>query len=255
MTRKIHRRTSGACPVCTEEITKDGILLHKTRRQTHRLCLDCGTAYLTPLLKTLTNNLRQSIHHDCISVRCPGTYNGLVRNRCSCKIDVRSLSVPPATKLATDIFRLAYVLENPDHHICLNSNCGEVVESMSHSAVTECPSCNTTWCHRCLAQPFHEGMSCIEYEASEKNTDLGRFFSEKEAKGELKFCPQCRTPTEKVKNSKGEFVGCNKIACENCGAYWCWLCGALGIDYLHYNAKNPDGCASRLWEGVNVTGA
>ncbi len=252
MTKKIHRKTGGACPICMMEIAGEGIVLHKTKRQTHRLCLDCCSGYLQPLVADLTSNLRQNIRHKATIVRCTGTNHCALRNQCRCEVDIRDIAIPDGTQLATDIFRITYVLANPAVHICINPNCGELVETAEGTQAAECPTCSARWCCHCLAQPYHDNMSCLEYEAMQSSTETGKLILDKKIKGELKFCPRCRVPTEKVRNSKGEFVGCNKIVCENCKACWCWLCQAVDIDYSHYNSAGSSGCAERLWEGVDT---
>ena len=253
MTKKIHRQTAASCPVCMEGIVGEGIVLHKTKRQTHRLCLECGTSYLTPLVAALTRNIGQNIRHKAAIVRCTGTNHGALRNQCSYDIDIRTIVIPSGTQLSTDVFRLTYALENENIHVCVNPECGELVESVPNTNVAACPTCSSRWCHRCLSTPYHEGMSCLEHEAIESNTETGKFLLEKKAKGDLKFCPQCRTPTEKVRNINGEFVGCNKIVCGNCNMRWCWLCQATDVDYSHYDPANPSSCSNRLWEGVDTS--
>jgi hypothetical protein len=252
MTKKIHKKTGETCPICMEKIIGEGVTLHKTKRQTHRLCLDCCTGYLRPLVVDLTSNMRQNIRHKATIVRCTGTNHGALRNQCRCGIDIRNIAIPHGTPLATDIFRLTHALADPDIHICINPDCGELVEAVVGTQAIVCPSCSSRWCYHCLTQPYHDGMSCLEHEAIESSTETGKLILDKKRRGDLKFCPQCRVPTEKVRNSKGEFVGCNKIVCGNCRVRWCWLCQAVDVDYSHYNPASSSGCVNRLWEGVDT---
>ena len=40
---KIHKSTKESCLICCSEISDNlYVLLHKTRRQTHKLCRDCA---------------------------------------------------------------------------------------------------------------------------------------------------------------------------------------------------------------------
>jgi len=249
---KIHTKSGSICPCCCDKIAGSGIILHKTRRQTHSLCVECGSGYLTPLVKQATENLRQNIRQNVSIIKCPGTYHGTMRNRCDVKINLQNIILSPTSPLYTDIFRIMYVLHNPHVFLCPNKDCGDIVETHPNNPVlrTECQSCNFIWCRGCQLSPYHEGMSCIEYEASESKTPTGKLISEKITKGDIKFCPQCRTPTEKVRNKEGKFVACNKVVCAQCKIKWCWLCQVTGINYGHYNAKNETRCANKLWEGT-----
>lgn len=251
---KIHTKTGSICPCCCDDINGDGVILHKTRRQTHILCNDCVNGYLTPLVKQATENLRQNIRHKTSIIKCPGTYYGKMRNRCDHEVDLQHINIQPGSPLYTDIFRVLYVIQNPNVFLCPNKDCGDTVETHPNDPIlhTKCQSCGTIWCRRCQLSPYHNGMSCIEYEASESKTATGKLIWEKKAKGDLKFCPQCRTPTEKVRNADGKFVACNKIVCTICHIKWCWLCNEIGIGYEHFNEKNKTRCSNKLWEGTHI---
>jgi hypothetical protein len=138
--------------------------------------------------------------------------------------------------------------------VCPNRECGDLVETHPDDPITrtECQSCHFIWCRNCQLSPYHDGMSCIENEAKQSETPTGKLIWEKNQKGDLEFCPQCRTPTEKVRNADGKFVACNKIICAHCQNKWCWLCKATGIDYDHYNFKSKSRCANKLWEGTDI---
>lgn len=248
---KIHKKTGNTCPVCCEDI-KDGIILHKTRRQTHKLCIDCCNSFLNPFIKQATKNLRQNIRHRISIIKCTGTYHGELRNHCKHELDFRYIELPKNSPLATDIFRISYVLSYPNVYLCPNENCGDVVETDPDSPDLKltCQSCQKIWCRNCQLSPYHEGLSCMEYEAKQNNTSTGKLMWEKIQKGEIKFCPQCRSPVEKVKNNEGKFVGCNKIICTHCKSKWCWFCKEVGIDYDHFNPNSNTRCSNKLWENV-----
>jgi hypothetical protein len=248
----IHSKTGSICPVCCDSIEDEGIVLHKTRRQTHRLCINCGISYLTPLIAQATENLRQNIRHKASIVKCPGTYHGKLRNQCHHEIDLRNIVVSDTSPLYTNIFRISYVLQCPNVFVCPERECGDIVETHPDDPVTrtQCQSCTFIWCRQCQLSPYHDDMSCIEYEASQNNTETGKLIWEKKIKGDLKFCPQCRVPTEKVRDTDGKFVACNKIVCTQCQIKWCWICEAKGIDYCHFNEKSKTRCANKLWQGT-----
>ena len=251
---KIHKRSGTTCSICIEDIEGEGIILHKTRRQTHKLCIDCGIQYLTPIIRQITNNIRQNIYHRASTIKCTGTHCSLMRNQCTVDVDIRTLKIPEHTQLYTDIFRILYVLDNQNIYVCINKNCGNIIEIHPDDPITKtkCDFCSVIWCRHCLVTPFHDNMNCVEYEASQNQSKNGKLLWEKIKKGEFKFCPSCRMLTEKFRNCDGKFIGCNKISCLICGIEWCWLCMKVNIGYDHYNPMNKDGCANKLWQGVDI---
>jgi hypothetical protein len=242
------------CIICDEIIKKDSIFLHKTRRQTHVLCTECGVGYLTPLIEQATENLRNNIRDKITIIKCPGTYHGQLRNKCIKNIDIRDIFISDKLSLYTSIFRISYTLSQPNLYLCPSKDCGEIVETHPDHPIsrTMCQTCNFIWCRLCQTSPYHEGMSCLEYECFKNNTENGKFILEKKLKGEIEFCPCCRVPTEKVKDENGTFVSCNKIICSQCNRKWCWICKAIDIDYDHYNEKSKNYCANKLWYGTNI---
>jgi hypothetical protein len=242
------------CIICDEIIKKDSIFLHKTRRQTHILCRECGVGYLSPLIEKATENLRNNIRDKVTIIKCPGTYHGQLRNKCIKNIDIRDIFISDKLPLYTSVFRILYTLSNANLYLCPSKDCGEIVETHPDHPIsrTMCQTCNFIWCRLCQTSPYHEGMSCLEYECFKNNTENGKFILEKKLKGDLEFCPSCRVPTEKVKDENGTFVSCNKIICSQCNSKWCWLCKAVDIDYDHYNEKSKNHCANKLWYGTNI---
>lgn len=253
---KIHKITKRICPVCyTECDSKNIVIFHKTRRQTHILCCDCAENYLRPKLKIITRNLQnnnyiQSNNFDRYGsnywVSCPGNCHGELRNFCSRKSFLHKMIFPSNFALNTDIFRILYVLKNENYVICLNNDCLNLIETNSNYAV--CSECKTEFCKQCTVSPYHKNLSCLEYQTEQKNSETGKFLFERKEKGILKFCPGCHTATEKVTNNQGKFVACNKIFCVHCGIKWCWLCKAKNIDYDHF--RNGD-CKGKLWKGID----
>lgn len=245
---KLHKKTGSTCMLCNEQ-SQNSIIFHKTRRQTHLTCLECGLGYLKPILRTIGNNLRKNIRNNVEElVKCPGSIHSLHRNLCRKSLKLKNITIPDCD-ISLDIFRINHVLSTPTVYMCPDEKCGQLVDVDIYFTLDKisCLSgCGTTWCRQCLAQPYHEMKSCVEFEAENKNTENGRFIWEMKSKGLLKFCPLCRTPT--IKNS-----GCNKMVCSNCQVKWCWLCTAYGIDYDHYTTlENTEGvCRGKLWQGTD----
>ena len=254
----IHKKTGGICSICCEATKENMITLHKTRRQTHNLCNDCGTGFLNMHVKKSLSLLRLNIS-DLDKIRCincPGTYHGELRNQCCKPINILHIKSITDSSLCQDLELIKTITKDKYKYLCPNPNCKEVIQVHPSDPIlhTECLKCNYVWCRGCNKSPYHEGMSCLEYEACEKTTENGKYISEMVKAGNMKFCPKCRCPTEKVRNSNGNFIACNKIICENCDTKWCWLCGKDNIDYDHYRQGSSNRCASKLWEGVEIMG-
>jgi hypothetical protein len=244
---KIHNKTGRVCLVCDDETDLTAICMHRTRRQTHNLCLECAIGYLTPILESITRNLRQNIRYNVQYVDCPGSYHGAMRNRCKHKVDVCNIVLPPRCSLADDLFRITYVLSSNNAFICPETKCGAVIDVDPHfdDLKLRCRECRSTWCRQCAAHPYHDRKSCIEFEVENKASDNAQYIYEMSKKGLIKFCPQCKAATLKT-------TGCNKMRCQRCKCKWCWLCLQSGIDYDHFNKGNKDGCPDKLWQGTDT---
>ena len=248
---KIHTKTGDKC-ICCDESTEAGVLLHKTRRQTHSLCSSCADGYLGPLLAQSIGNIKKKIWTGVSTVQCPGSYHGSRRNQCKCQIPIKTLVFDSSSPLATDVLRIAHVLENKELAFCPTRGCPNIIRIHAQDPIahTCCSQCHTTWCRYCMVQPYHEGMSCLEYEASLASTDNGKLVAKLLKEGSLKLCPLCKAPTIKQQDSLGRDLGCNKISCSSCKTRWCWLCGETDVSYTHFNSEGKNPCAKRLWEGT-----
>lgn len=149
----------------------------------------------------------------------------------------------PGSDLATMIFRIKYVLDDPNRHICPNRQCGMVIDSEPHIQHIICDNCETSFCRNCNVSPYHKNMSCLTYESSQSETEDGKYKWNLYREGDLKDCPECFAPT--LKRS-----GCNKMWCERCNTKWCWICREADIDYSHFNNTGTGNCSGRLWEGT-----
>lgn len=251
---KIHKKTGSICLICCDEIQNNKcITIHKSRRQTHSLCNDCGTTYLSNFVKQTTNNLRNNIRDKASIVKCPGSYYGNHRNHCQKEIDISTISVPESSSLYTDIFRISYMLQHENIYMCPNKECGNLVEiNRNFCTKTECSNCGYIWCRNCQRYPYHDGIGCMECDITENNTDTGKFIKEMVNEGNIKCCPGCRNFIEKSKNEDGTFQACNKIHCKCCDITWCWLCQEKNIDYDHYKFNNGKSCSGKLWKGTKI---
>lgn len=247
---KLHAKTGSKCICCDEDTTKY-VTLHKTRRQTHRLCNVCADGYIGPLVKQTTSNIKKKILVDTC-MRCPGTYHGLHRNQCKCEVRISDLQFNYDSSLITDILRVTHVTKNKDLILCPTPECPNIIRIHPDDPIThtQCNMCGVNWCRNCMCQPYHEGMTCIEYEAKQSNTENGKLVAKMLESGTLKLCPRCKAPTTKMKDAQGKYVGCNKVICSSCKTKWCWLCGATDISYNHFNSQGTGSCANKLWQGT-----
>ena len=241
---KLHKKTGSICMICDEK-NEINILLHKTRRQTHVLCVDCIVGYLKPIIDKKINKIRTSLVVSS-TFKCPGTINGYTRNMCKHDIDFKNIVIPECD-LSLDLFRLLYILKNNNVYVCPDINCGNLVEVDTHYIDNSiiCYECKLKWCRMCFVSPYHEGKSCIEVEMENNNSENGKMICKLNEEGKLKFCPCCRTPC--IKND-----GCNKMVCTLCEKKWCWLCLSIDVDYDHYNTTRIGSCSGKLWEGVDT---
>ena len=250
---KIHKLTSSMCAVCDTEITpKECVELHKSRRQTHVLCIDCAHGYLMPKLEQITENLRKNIRVNAGIIKCSGTYHSIMRNKCKMDINISDVVCPttPDCEFCLPLFRIKHVINNNNVYVCPNKECGDIIDVDMNvwSPNVCCLSCKTEWCRTCQTQPFHIGESCIEHEMKKNDTPESKALWALKTKGLLKFCPRCSVATMKSE-------GCNKMWCEHCKAKWCWLCREgkdKDIDYDHYNENSETPCANKLWQGVDM---
>lgn len=246
-----HVKTGKYC-ICCDESTSKGITLHKTRRQTHRLCSVCAEGYLGPRITQTLNNIKQKIWTNTCDIECPGTYHGVHRNQCKCRVNIQNLQFNYDSPLITDILRLMEVTSDKNLILCPTRDCPNIIRIHPDDPITHtyCDKCRASWCRNCMSQPYHDGMTCLEYEAKQSTTENGKLVSKMLSDGTLKLCPRCKAPTTKIKDAQGNYVGCNKIVCSSCNTKWCWLCGDTDISYNHFNSQGQGSCANKLWEGT-----
>ena len=133
----------------------------------------------------------------------------------------------------------------PEYRACLNENCngGQVHRTGEAEPIVTCNHCGSKSCYTNRV-PWHEGMSCEQYDMSQETDEetQARLAAEaietrKGAPG-VKFCPKCQVPIQKD-------GGCDHMTCqfprpldseapaadtdfagrrEGCGFQFCWVC-------------------------------
>lgn len=251
----IHTITKFHCLVCDSQVSSATcVKLHKTRRQTHVLCQDCGIGYIKPIIDRYTELLRKNFRDNLDHIICPGSYHSQTRNNCNYKISLRELLRLNDTlflpdHIVIDIHRIFYA--SLDHYkiCCPNEKCGNLIQLSpdNWTAKVYCSDCNIGWCKYCQITPFHVDMNCIEYAYTQNSCETIQTIMTLKDTGELKFCRVCNAPITRVKDKNGENEGCNKVICSICQTKSCWLCQEINIDYDHFNSKTGN-CPDKLWQ-------
>lgn len=130
--------------------------------------------------------------------------------------------------------------------------CESVCIEDSDDHCAQCPKCLFAFCSLCT-DAWHPGRTCLNpltrlevlaarrsgnksAEAAKQADLLNQIQSLKLLADTSKPCPACRTAISKS-------GGCNKMACTNCGAYFCWRCLRKINGYDHF------GTTCMLFEG------
>ncbi len=254
------------------------LLFHATRRENHNFCLECLISYLTTQIETLSKTKKYSERVKCFCFEhksknpckhvltwkqvktCLGLamekVNGVpneVRSDQREERSKRSEIVKPDQKNAEKkklediilkIERFSLLDTNKDFTEC--KGCDTLLDLTLSNEKVVCLECKVDWCKNCGAFPYHTTYTCNEFRMEHDKSENGLYLKKCVKDGVMKLCPGCQFITEKNH-------GCNKITCESCKAYWCWLCNQKVESYEHFNLKNAGKCTGRLWEGVDQT--
>ena len=210
-----------SCIICLSE---EGpfYVLHETRRQVHQLCRACTVHYVS-------GQLNKTFRKLLLTFPCCGDVRGQERNRC------KRICSPEYSKFPSEIQDLVSkitMLKNGLAIFCPNSECEGVIKMIcDHQLRSECFECKKTCCFKCKALPFHEGMTCYDYEMRE-HKETAEYLSKCVEEGKMRKCPSC--PAIIV----DRIDGCNKVVCLMCKSAMCWLCGKdiSGEKYAHFES-------------------
>jgi hypothetical protein len=219
--KKFRLLSSQTCAICIEDIA-EGILFHKTQRQTHILCLPCAEAYIVSQLK---DNIKAKKYNHTIS--CSGTFNGNKRNACKHSLNVNDLKISDTMIQVHDLITRITALTLPGATECFSSICQNIVLVPDNFENANCPECKTTWCQKCNVSPYHDKMTCQKYKIMNDSSPEFQQMKVLITEGKVKLCPTCNHGVIKLD-------GCNKVRCSQCEHTMCWLCGQGNIDYEHF---------------------
>lgn len=241
---KIHKKTGIKCLICEEQCI--GIILHKTQRQTHKLCNDCFLGYISPKIDIIMDKLRINIRKNSQYIKCCGNILSQHRNNCKTLIDITKLDISQLPSINIKILTINLLTSNENMFLCPNKKCNDVVEISPDYFFNfvKCFGCDTNWCNQCNVSPFHTDKTCLEYEVEFQTTENGKYIQNMIKEGKMKLCPLCKTPIYRSS-------GCNHMVCGSCSTHWCWLCSNMNVGYDHYNMDNGSvTCKGKLWEGT-----
>lgn len=254
MPNNFNKSNNIECVICWTTYDHNKVILHKTRRQIHSVCITCFMTHLPTIIKTK----KYKIINTCVFALCFGKMITNSNKNQSCQIYF-------------DLFR---VIKSLPINILANHNFKSILELISrefildYSFITHCNNafdknpctylsyiitdkidcqCGITFCHKCRCSPYHEGLLCDDID------DLTKLYGQMDKKslsmitqkittGRMNFCPKCKKLIEKDR-------GCNKMTCISCGIIFCWLCLSFPIDYAHFNPfKSTNNCINKLYE-------
>ena len=228
------------------------IVLHRTRRINHRLCVRWGQYSLVPLLHGPKSVLAQkcSVDKKCLMFSCPKGATSKAK-KCGKTVRVSSfirqvrILVYQAVKLGSpysvELDNLVSQLEAGQwtamHTLapeCVTMCPGGKCPGSSGMFVTsdkmECMTCldkdgkHVKWCPLCMVN--HASKECPPWAMWDKHpADLQKVLREKVEQKLAQFCPECHLCIVKSE-------GCDKMTCP-CGCKFCLKCGELlGGDYV-----------------------
>lgn len=189
-----------ACVICLDEESDNFVKLSDCG---HPACTDC---------------LRQYCMTDA---KFP---LGCFQTNCQRKITLRELqgmlSTAELVKVLSESI-LDHLRRHPEEFKqCPGVDCSNVYRrSEGHNKRQLCHKCLFTFCAHCNV-PYHQDMSCEDYQR--RVVAQEQEFVQWQVKNGAKQCPKCKTVILKTEDS------CNNMACEKCGAHFCWVCLELG---------------------------
>ena len=238
-----------------KEIGGYKVILHRTNRKTHSLCLDCFILFLSQKFQEIDDKIfkQQKVDKfiDCYKLECDKVDKKNKDIACFVKIDLdRIYLLAPIIPIAifkknmefnfieryanfynyAEYVKLPYLIKiitnrfsklidhSEIYKRCIKWNCLGIMRQTTVDYIWKCgfENCQTEWCSQCTAQ--HENKTCIEFKLL-ISTDLKTYTSLKYniEQGINKCCPNCKQIIEKQS-------GCNHMICKLCNTHFCWIC-------------------------------
>ncbi|CAN5170486.1 hypothetical protein BH09DEP1_BH09DEP1_5800 [soil metagenome] len=192
--------------------------------------MQCDHTYCTNCLKQLIKQVIAS--ENSTGLRCPAP---------ACKkpfAQTQIQSLIPRTSLQTKLNHIQFqewLMQEKNRIACPTPNCPFIfINERTDQFTMQCPSCDSTYCARCLHQ-HSANISCKEaVENKQITTDTKE---QEEASAQWKAqntrpCPGCKTAIEKTE-------GCNHMNCQKCRHQFCWQC----MNPWAHRGHGPFGCS------------
>ncbi|XP_072029147.1 uncharacterized protein [Amphiura filiformis] len=211
-----------------DNILKD--LLDSAASEDDVIHAECGVCYCPPsdanskpyrlaacghffCLACLKDHLKESGNSKKFPIACPECEESILL--CDIK------TIYPKEDERQELFTAgldAYVASNSrgDIQFCPGPDCGMVYKKDDDGSTMECEECAFSFCNGCGEKPHAHGMTCKEFQISQKKTDdVEKWMQQRGV--DAKKCPVCNTVIEKTH-------GCNHMTCRICKKHLCWKC-------------------------------
>ncbi len=264
---KFSRKKTTKCYICYEEyhtnikcLKNNKVILHKTCRQTHAVCLECFISYIS----TVVRNHKYKIENNSVKVLCFGKYisNSKRNKQCNYYFDIYNSIILSDLKFIPEYNNILSMMSriltasysnitscvneyNSDPCLILTYVPDQNIDQ-EHIEYKIICKCGVGFCYKCKISPYHTGINCNDVRVLSRMEQFLDTNSYKQLETEfnnnkIKCCPSCNYLIEK--NS-----GCNKMVCENCRISFCWLCLVSPVDYPHFNSLGRNKCSNKLWD-------
>jgi TRIAD3 protein (E3 ubiquitin-protein ligase RNF216) len=209
------------CTCCFEDVPFEKLVQCP---RGHLFCRDC----LEHTAGTVIGEGRASIR--CLSVGAD----------CDCDVSILELerALPRAMlEKLTQTETLNAVMSVPLDNLVKCHSCGmpSIYERCRRNNVFKCPTCNADTCVKC-GKMAHPALTCRQFQSDNRAALVAAKMNE----ALVRTCPNCHAQFMKE-------VGCNRMECPRCAAWFCYYCRKLiprDVGYAHFwkgRGKIPPG--------------
>jgi TRIAD3 protein (E3 ubiquitin-protein ligase RNF216) len=183
--------------------------------------VQCPEAHLF-CRKCLRRHIETAIAEGRVDVPC------LAMGDCSEHISVAELERTMPEAVLRRLFKtetMNAVVNSDLQHLVKCHKCGFIAVFEGRGAM-RCPECKAQTCSGCGAAYPHDGKTCEQMKAIDKN----RLVEEKMSEAVVRICPRCDAQFMKED-------GCNKMECPRCHTWICYFCRKIipkGVGYEHF---------------------
>eukprot|EP01125_Pyxidicula_operculata_P017651 TRINITY_DN620_c0_g1_i1.p1 TRINITY_DN620_c0_g1~~TRINITY_DN620_c0_g1_i1.p1 ORF type:complete len:317 (+),score=21.11 TRINITY_DN620_c0_g1_i1:215-1165(+) len=190
------------CSICFEDIVpEDQFIIEKCE---HKFCRGCAAG-------DIENSILEKKFPIVCSL-CKDEVNELSQNAISMVLSEEMFSKYLA---ATKEFAIS---RGANFKRCTKPDCKGEAEVEPPNVQFICPECHYSYCVNCEVEWHPKGVTCESYQKWKVDNGLTEdHIADMVKKGLFKFCPVCKTPSEKIS-------GCNFVVCRLCQTKWCWVC-------------------------------